>query len=385
MGCSRFIYNYILAKSKENYEKDKVGWNAYDYIKLLPKLKKEYPFLKEVDSQSLQQTILNLNDSFKRFFKKQSKFPVFKKKKNSGSFKVGQYFKIIDNKIKIPKLKSLIKVKMDRKIEGEIKNLTITKTTTDKYYVSITVVKEIKKKPIINKIAGIDLGLKDFATITTGINEFNYNSYKIGNQKTLSKYAKRLKRLQRQLSKKQHPTALKKISVSNNFKKQSKKVAKVHEKISNVRNDFLHKLSSTIINENQVIVVEDLNIKGMLRNHHLAKSISDVSWYTFISMLKYKSQWYGRQIIEADRYYPSSKLCHNCGYKNDDLKLSDRIWICPQCGAILDRDINASINLYTLGLGQSEFTPVETNTVDEQVTVMLNIHPHLVVETGSFN
>jgi putative transposase len=236
------------------------------------------------------------------------------------------------------------------------KSVTIVKTTSGSYYASILVetenVKNKVKEPI-NKVCGIDLGLKDFAIITndTGI-------YKIEHPKYLRKAEKRLKRLQKALSRKQKG--------SKNFEKARKRLAIQHEYVSNARNDFLHKLSKAIIDDNQVIVVEDLNVKGMLRNVHFSKSISDSGFGKFLKYLEYKADWYRRTLIVADRFYPSSKLCNVCGYKHKQLKLSDRYWICPKCSTYHDRDINASINLYTVGLERPDFKPVEHALVDDR-------------------
>ena len=384
IGCVRFIYNHILYKAKKDYEIDNSKWNYYEYKKLLPKLKEKYPFLKEINSQSLQQAVINLDRAFKSFFKKQSKFPVFKKKKYrySGSFQIPQHFKIEGNKIHIPKLKSGIKVRFHRKMDGKIKSLTITKTASDKYYISILVDKNIKQLTTANNICGIDVGVKTFATITSG-NQYKRTTCKIDNHKYLNRSEKRLTKLQRQLDRKQHPRYKgDKTPFSRNYLKYSKRVAKMHEKISNQRNDFLHKLSSAIISENQAIVVEDLNVSGMLKNHHLAKAISDVGWYKFINMLKYKAEWYGRNLIKVDRYFPSSKTCSSCGYIKKDLSLSDRVWTCPQCGMTRDRDINASINLFTVGQELSEVTPAERGSVDDP-TAMPYAKKHPLNETGS--
>jgi len=388
IGCVRFVYNYMLYKAKEDYEKHGTKWNLYAYKKLLPQLKQQYPFLKEINSQSLQQAVINLDNAFEAFFAKRSGFPTFKKKKHErkGSFCVPQHFKIAGDKIYIPKLKTPIKAKIHRKIEGTVRSLTITKTATDKYYVSILVEYKAKILPFTNRACGIDLGVKDFATITIG-NQDRAITYKISNPKHLAKYEKQLKTLQKQLSRKQHPRYKgDKTPFSNNYLKHSQKIAKLYEKITNARNDFLHKLSSDIINENQVIVVEDLNVKGMMQNRHLSKAISDVSWHAFIQMLKYKSQWYGRQLIQADRFYPSSKTCSYCGYVNTNLELSDRAWVCPNCGAILDRDANASVNLYLVGLEQPELTPVERGSVADPMVVTLSYaKKHPLCEAGSFS
>ena len=255
----------------------------------------------------------------------------------------------------LPKIKDGIKIKIHRKFEEQIKSATVSKAKDDKYYVSILVetenIKNKVKEPI-NKVCGIDLGLKDFATITNGT-----GIYKIEHPKYLRRAEKRLKRLQRALSRKQKG--------SKNFEKARKRLAIQHEYVSNARNDFLHKLSKAIIDENQVIVVEDLNIKGLLKSN-LAKSISDSSWSKFLDYLKYKTEWYERTFIQVDRFFPSSKLCHCCGYKKDDLVLSNRYWTCPICGTHHDRDINASLNLYKIGMEQPEFKPVEHALVDDR-------------------
>ncbi len=361
-------------------------WRVLVLLKISLGYPRENPLFFKREMKALQQAVSNLDDAFKTFFTKRSKFPVFKKKRHErkGGFQVPQYFKIDGDKIYVPKLKTPIKAKIHRKIEGVIKSLTITKTFTDKYYVSILVERKTKILPFTNRACGIDLGVKDFATITSGTQE-RAITYKISNPKHLAQYEKRLKALQKQLSRKQHPRYKgDKTPFSNNYLKHSQKVAKLHEKISNQRMDFLHKLSSAIINENQVIAVEDLNVKGMLKNRRLSKSISDVSWSEFIRMLKYKSQWYNRQLIQANRFYPSSKTCSYCGYINTNLTLSDRAWLCPNCNTILDRDANASVNLYLIGTEQPEFKPVERGSVDDPAAVALPYaKKHPLCEAGS--
>ena len=382
MGSVRFVYNKILEIAISEYEKNNKKWNYYEYKKLLPKLKKQYPFLKEINSQSLQGAVINLNKAFKAFFKGISKFPKFKRKrKRNGSFAVPQHFRIQDNKIFVPKLKTGIKARFHREIEGKIKSLTISGTPTNKYYVSILVEKDIKKLQLSQSICGIDVGIKSFATIAQG--DSNIKLSKIDNPNYLSKSEKRLKRLQKQLDRKQHRrTKEDNTKASKNYIKFSKIVSNLHEKIKNQRKNFLHKLSKSVINDNQVITVENLNVKGMLKNHHLAKAISDTGWSMFINMLKYKAEWYGRTFIQVDRFYPSSKTCSNCGYIKKDLKLSDRQWICPVCGTHHDRDINASVNLYKIGQELSEYTPVERGSVDDP-TVMPYAKKHPLAEAGS--
>jgi putative transposase len=388
IGCLRFVYNEILSRAKKGYEKNSRKWNIYEYKKLLPQPKEEFPFLKEANSQALQQSIFDLDIAFKNFFTHQSGFPNFKKKKNSGSIHIPQHFTIENDKLYIPKLKKLpinllkrsidykgIKMKLHRDIEGAIKSITITKTLSGKFFVSILVEKEIKQLPKTDTITASDVGIKAFTTISkTSLNNLNERMHeKVNNPKYLFKSEKRLKKLQKQLSRKQHKRIKTDTNkASNNYKKYAFKVAKLHEHIANERIDFLHNLSRRIIDENPVIILEDLNIKGIVKNHHLAKSISDASWGTLIKFLTYKSDWYGRTIIQFDRFYPSSQTCSVYGYRNSLLKnLSIREWTCPVCGTHYDRDENASAMLLKEGLriiGQElpEFMPVEKSSVDDR-------------------
>jgi len=335
-GNIRFVYNYFLALAKDKYQKEKTKWNYYEYKKLLPKLKKEFEFLKLSNSQSLQESLKNLDKAFKSFFKGLADFPKFKKKKKTNSISIPQHFEIIGNRVKIPKLKSLIKFKKHRTIKGKIKSISIAITPSGKYYLNVLVDKTINLLPKTNKIIAIDMGLTDF--IVTSENQA------VKNPKHFKKLERRLKLWQRKLSRKEKG--------SNNFKKWSKRVAKLYEKITNAKNDFLHKLSRKLIDENQVIIVENLNIKGLIKNKKLSKHIHQASWYKFINMLEYKANFYGRELIKVDTFFPSSKLCSICGYKNKELKLSDRVWICPICKTKHNRDYNATLNLLKEGLKQ---------------------------------
>jgi putative transposase len=373
IGYNRFVYNFFLERSINLHKNHDIKTNYYTNAVILPLLKKGFPFLLNANSQSLQASLKNLDTAFRNFFQHRAKFPNFKKKINTNSIDIPQHFTIDNNFLHIPKLKSAIKVKFHRKVYEAVKSISISKTTSGKYYVNM-LVEKFAFTPYIPKKAlsvstGIDLGLKDFAIITTGTGINDKESFKISNPKYLLKSQKKLIKLSRQLDRKVHRRSKQdKTTPSKNYLKFKNKLSKLHEHIFNQRNDFLHKLSLRTVNDSQVIVLEDLNIKGMVKNGNLSKSISDVSWSKFNDMLEYKASWYGRQVFKVNRFYPSSKTCStpDCGYIYKDLKLSERFWICPQCGAVHDRDVNASINLFLEGLtvlkntpGTAELTPAE--------------------------
>ena len=362
-GCSRFVWNYFLDLNNKIYleakEKDlkKKHLNYYDCANQLTDLKKKNEWLKEANSQSLQQTLKDLDTSYNRFFKKQSGFPNFKSKKNKQSFRIPQFFELNENQISFPKFKEGIKTIVHREIKGNIKYAIISKTKTEKYFVSITTDYEVKKKRTSNNSIGIDLGIEDFAVSSDG-KKYNLE---------LKRNDSKIKFLHRKLSKKKNG--------SNNKKKARLQLALQYEKAENRKQDFQHKLSDKLCKENKLIAIEDLNIKGMVKNHCLAKSISNQSWYSFIAKLEYKAKRYGSEVVKTKRFYPSSKACSCCGFVNQDLTLADRNWQCPQCKTELDRDINASQNILAQVLRELNIKggrdyrlkPAELSSIDEAV------------------
>ena len=349
-GCVRKVYNLMLNDRKKAYEEVKDDPSKKMTFPTPAKYKEEFPFLKEVDSLALANAQLNLDKAYKNFFRDKSVgFPRFKSKKNPvQSYTTNNQngtVALIDSKfIKVPKLKSLVRIKLHRQPKGMIKSATISRHYSGKYYISLLCKEEISELPKTNSAIGIDLGITDFAILSDG--------QKIDNHKFTSKMEKKLKREQRKLSRRALLAKKKGIPLSEakNYQKQKRKVARLHEKVMNQRTDFLNKLSTEIIKNHDIICIEDLNVKGMLRNHKLARSISDVSWSSFVAKLQYKADWYGREIIKVDQWFPSSQICSECGHKDGKKLLDIREWTCPICHTHHDRDINASINILIEGL-----------------------------------
>lgn len=335
-GGVRFVYNFFLNRRKEEYLVNKKSFSYYKDAKYLTELKNKngYEWLYEISNICLQQSLRHLEIAYTRFFAKKSKFPKFKKRSNNQSIKYVPAFNLEENKLWIPKLKTGIKIKQDRELPFKPSSCVVSSTPSGKYYASFCCEEEIKSLQKSEKSVGIDLGIKDLLITSDG------TIFK--NEKLNKKFEKKLKFKQRKLSKKKKG--------SNNRNKARKELAKLHERIVFKRIDNLHKISRKLINENQVIVAEDLNVAGMMKNHKLAGSIQNVSWFELIRQIQYKSEWYGRTFIQIDRWFPSSKMCGGCHYVMDKLPLNIREWTCPVCGIVHDRDINAAKNILNKGL-----------------------------------
>ena len=357
-GCCRFVYNWALALKKDAYEKNKESLsNIYLTNRMKSELKKEHEWLKEVNSQSLQSSLRNLDTAYKNFFRdKKVGFPNFKSRKNHQSFQCPQHCSVDFgmNTVTIPKAKNIPAV-LHRKFKGSVKTVTVSMTPSGKYFASVLVdtnLQELSPVPKdIDAAIGIDLGVKDLAICSNGVI--------FENHKYLQKSLNRLAFLQKGLSRK--------TKGSSNREKARRKVARLHERITNQRKDTLHKITYRLTHDNQVrtICMEDLNVKGMTRNHHLAKSINDASFGMFCTMLEYKCSWYGVNLVKIDRFAPSSKTCSRCGYIYKDLKLSERSWTCGQCGTTHDRDFNASVNIRNFGFGSPTLGTRESQACGE--------------------
>jgi putative transposase len=366
LGTTRFIYNDLLSYKIEKYNSEKHNVNFTELGKRLTNLKNEYEWIRNSHSKVLQQSLINLEYAYKSFFKNGNGFPKFKSKKDnkqSCRFPSDAISGIKGNRINIIKQLKDIHFKCSvsdekylNKNQKDIKSATLTKNKNGIVYLSILIDKPNKNliKPV-NNVIGLDLGIKDFIVDSNG-NTFENIKIKRNNEKKLTKSHKELSRKQKG---------------SKNKEKSRIKLAKLYEKLNNIKENYLHQVTNQLLNENQVIVIEDLNVKGMIKNHNLARSIQELSLYRFKQMLTYKAEWYGRDIIEIDRFFPSSKLCSSCQYKNNELSLKDREWTCVNCGQHHNRDYNAAINILNegkrilkIGLSSPELTPLESKSLD---------------------
>lgn len=340
-GACRFVYNWALETKIKEYQENKHHVSRFELQNILVKqVKPENEWLKNANSQSLLATLINLESAFTRFFREKKGFPKFKSKKNPlQSFQIPQHY-VVDfeeGNVKLPKI-GKVKASFSREFDGTPKTATVSRSTTGKYYISILVEDGNglpEKQPFTDETTiGIDVGIKDFAIFSNG--------EKIENPKYLKNSLVKLKVLQRKVSKK--------VKGSNNWKKAKLKLARLHEKITNQRNDFQHKLSIKLVRENQAIALETLKVCNMVKNHNLAQSISDAGWSSFVEKLTYKAEWYGKTVLRIGTFEPSSKLCNVCGYHNKELTLALREWTCPTCNTFHDRDINAAINIKKFAL-----------------------------------
>ena len=342
LGCCRFVYNHFLALRRDEWNVNHVSIRYEDTSRLLTEMKRreETSWLKEVDAVALQQSLRTLDKAFQNFFQKIARYPRFKsKRRHQQSYRTMSKsgIHVEGNHVKLPKVGS-VRIANSRTFEGRILNATITRTASGKYFVSLCVEEDVSFAPCGTEKVGIDVGLKEFFT--------DSNGRTVANPRILRKHQRKLAREQRRLARK--------MPHSRNRDKQRIRVARIHEHIGNIRRDFLQKLTSQLIDENQVIAVEHLQVKNMLRNHHLARAISDASWSEFFRLLGYKAAWRGASVLQVDTFYPSSQTCSCCGHRHPITKdLSVREWTCPACGTHHDRDENAAKNILARALGQT--------------------------------
>lgn len=341
-GSVRFVYNHYLAERKRQYEEagrsDSYAKQAKDLVIL--KHTEGFDWLKEINSQTLQQTLMHLDTAYKNFFNHTADFPKFKSRKRGGSFTVPQFCYIENGYVHIPKFKEGLKVKEYRKVKGAVRSMTVSITPTGKYYVSILTEEQYEPMQRTNASVGLDMGLKSLVTTSEG-EAYDNNRY-------TKKYEQKLAAAQKHLARKQKD--------SNGWEEQRMKVAKIHETLANGRKDWQHKVSADIVKRYDTICIEDLGVKQMEekkkggKKNRLSKSISDAGWSSLVAMIVYKAEMNDKTVVKVDRYYPSSKTCSVCGWKNASLSLADRSWTCPQCGTKHDRDVNAAVNILSEGL-----------------------------------
>ena len=333
-GCCRLVYNHFLNEKQTQYKETKSSDNYNTQQSKLTQLRKtsEYSFLNEMPLQVLQASLRNMYTAFDKFYKHKGGYPNYKSKRDKQAFRMPQGFKLQNNKLHIPKLKTGIKCVVSKELVDEPCFATVTKSKSGKYYVSITVKQDIYQTyPHTNKSVGLDLGIKDLVITSDGV---KYPRLK----KQIKQLKRKLKHNQRHLSRKQHG--------SKRYEKQVLKCNRIYEKITNVKTDYIHKITTELVKQYDIIKVEDLNIKGMVKNHKLAEVINECNWGEFVNMLQYKCVWNNKQLVKVDRFYPSSQMCCECGCKNKKVKnLAIRQWTCECCGTLHDRDVNAAINI----------------------------------------
>ncbi len=336
-GCVRFVYNWGLSTRKTAYFQHGQSLSYNDLAAMLPALKEQYPWLRDASSVPLQQALRHLDRAFVNFFEGRAEYPTWKSKRHEQSATYAANAFTWDGKVlTLAKMDASLAIVWHRPLPAGCKpsSVTITKDSANRYFVSILVKQDIKSLPVTPKMVGLDLGIKSMVALSTG--------EQVGNPKYFARDEKKLAKAQRRLARKQKG--------SKNRAKARLKVARVHARIADRRRDYQHKLSTRIVHENQVVCVESLTVKNMVKNHALAKAISDVGWGEFVRQLAYKAQWYGRTLVKIDRFYPSSKTCHACKYILDALSLDIREWVCPACGVVHDRDTNAALNILAEGL-----------------------------------
>lgn len=333
-GCARFVWNHILDWRSKEYSLNGAKINYTKSAARLTEIKKDFAWLYDVSNVALQQALRNQDRAFSNFFAKRGKYPVFKSKHDKQSIRLmSNAFRIRDGQLFIAKSKEPLRFVESRLLPSEVTSITISKDSTGRYFVAFQGVEDKPLLPVVEKSIGVDLGLTHFAVTSDG--------EKIAAPRIFRKHEARLARYQRAMSRKQKG--------SKNRNRARMKVARIHAKIADTRSDFLHKLSTRIIRENQTVSVEDLNVAGLQKNRSLARSIADASWSEFARQLEYKAIWYGRTFVKVNRWYPSSQICSTCGHRDGKKALSVREWTCPECGTAHDRDINAAININTAG------------------------------------